>query len=197
MDTEKNLGIKEGTDQSPLLPTQEERQTEEERQEETGTEAEGGGEAGKETTKVDEMAGNEENKGDSEKEKKELEKTRINKQLFLQAWKKSLGCVADACALTHISESGFYLWKRTDPDFVRDLAATQLEIDEMVEGKLMRLIRREHPPSIRYYLDRRVGKFKPKSQTQIIPLDGNEVEFVDFSTDEEPNQPQQDETESQ
>jgi hypothetical protein len=119
------------------------------------------------TQKVEEIGQNpgifrvEEGKG-QQRTREEQGRTRIKKKLFLDMYYRTLGSISYTCRLTQIARSTYYEWMERDGEFRGSVEMTILMIQDEVEGRLMRLIRKGHPASIRYYLDRRHPNYMPR-----------------------------------
>jgi hypothetical protein len=104
-------------------------------------------------------------------ENKERESTKRNKDLFLDYYLENR--VIEAVAKkVGISSRQVRTWKKEDPEFLKRMEEVDRDRDELVEDVLMGLILLKHDgPSVRYYLDRLVPKFMPRSkmETEIKP----------------------------
>lgn len=80
------------------------------------------------------------------------EKTARNKARFLKAYEASLGNITAASNAIGIARTTYYLWRDTDPEFVKACEdAIELQKD-FVESQLMKLIRDGDSGSVRFYL---------------------------------------------
>jgi len=107
----------------------------------------------------------------NESEQKERETTTINKGLFLRFYKEQR-IKTTVCKKVGIAPYTFYDWMKNDPEFKQSIYKIDEDRNDMVEDILMGLIFAEHDgPSVRYYLDRRDGRYKPKSEMEnhLIP----------------------------
>jgi hypothetical protein len=117
-----------------------------------------------------------------EHRQEEQERTRIKKRLLVEAYQQTYGSISRACRMADISRSTYYEWVQNDPVFKKEIESSSQMIMDDVEGQLLRLIQKGHPPSIRYWLDRRHPKFKPHSKTEIeTSSQENKITFVDMS----------------
>lgn len=92
----------------------------------------------------------------------EAESTARNKARFLKAYTSSLMSVTKACEQANISRGIYYVWMKEDPAFKQAVIDAEESQGNIVEDALMDLIRERDPSSVRFYLDRRVPKYKPK-----------------------------------
>lgn len=88
------------------------------------------------------------------------------KQMFLFYYERSLGSILKSCKNSGIARSTFYNWMATDLDFKKAIQELEDRQIDFVENKLYELIVAGDGPSIRYYLDRRSDKWKPKKIMQ-------------------------------
>jgi len=121
-----------------------------------------------------------------EKRKEDQERTRIKKEMFLEALAKTLGDITDACKIIEINKKTYYEWMREDERFKDAVRQVHVEAIDDVKSIAIKLVRRAHPPTVRWWLQCKTEEFKPKSAVEVTP--GNAVVFEDMS------QPNDDET---
>ena len=100
---------------------------------------------------------------------KEQERTRINKNLFIENWVQHRGVVEVICTKLGLSKTQFYKWKKEDPEFVKRLKA----IDENAEDEGEDLLKwfafmKKDPTMLRFWLRANHSKYKLKITQEII-----------------------------
>lgn len=98
----------------------------------------------------------------NENENKEQYRTTAKKKLFLEIFGKTMGTITVACEKADIARETYYLWKNTDPDFVKRLNEVEMQRQEMVEDRVYKLIQQDDGPTIRWFLERTTDKYKSK-----------------------------------
>ena len=105
----------------------------------------------------------------TEEEKKEQERTRINKKLFLEMLPQCRGIIRLTCAKVGIGERTYYNWKEEDKEFAEEVSKQYLNLKERIRDVLLKKIMvEEDGPSVRYWLDRKDPEFMPKAKTEVI-----------------------------
>lgn len=105
----------------------------------------------------------------SEEVKKDQERTRINKQLFLEMLPQCRGIIRMTCAKIGIGERTYYDWRDNDPEFNEKVAKQYAHLKEEIRDVLLKKILVEADgPSVRYWLDRKDPEFMPKAKTEVI-----------------------------
>ena len=100
-----------------------------------------------------------------EPEREEQERTRIKKKLFFEHYASCEGVISLICRKIGIDNKTFYKWKNADPDFVTNLEKLRENLNDEVEDILMGLVKvKKDPTSVRYWLDRRNPKYRPKQE---------------------------------
>lgn len=99
---------------------------------------------------------------EGDQEKKEQERTRIKKLLFLGIYKKTLGSIKATCQKADISRDTFYDWFAQDQEFHKEVRSAWTEKLEDVEEELNKLILSGDGASVRYWLDRRHPLYMPR-----------------------------------
>lgn len=108
-------------------------------------------------------------KQEAEKKKKqEQERTKRKKKLFLDIYERSMGIITVGCQKAEIHRRTFYLWKETDPEFVKKLSEVAAQRNDEVEDGLFRKIKEQDGSSIRFYLERKHPAYKAKNTTEVI-----------------------------
>ncbi len=106
----------------------------------------------------------------SEEQKKEQERTRINKELFLQHFPECRGVVTRTCAVVGIkTTSTIYDWIDKDPQFAEAMKAQHAHLKQQIRDALLdKIFIEKDGPSIRYWLDRKDPEYMPKSKTESV-----------------------------
>ena len=113
-------------------------------------------------------------------EKQEQERTTIKKQMFLDTFVQSMGVITICCDKIGVSREIFYRWKREDNNFAEALDNIINQKNDVAEDLLWGLITiKKDPTSIRYYLDRRHPKYKPRSETEVVVGDRTLEDIID------------------
>lgn len=114
-----------------------------------------------------------------DQEREDQDRTRIKKKLFLEVLSETMGNIKQTCQTVDISRQTFYDWRHSDPDFRKALLDVEAGIIEDAEGVLGALIRRGDGPSVRFLLQTRSDKYKPKSRLEVIPGSADGLSFED------------------
>lgn len=101
-------------------------------------------------------------------ERKEQMRTENAKRRFLDAYSKNLGNVEKSCAAADVGRNTYYTWLKADPQFRVDVYNLEEQLCDIVEDKLKGLMDKDDPASLRYFLDRRHAKYKPKSEHEHV-----------------------------
>jgi hypothetical protein len=112
-------------------------------------------------------------------EKKEQERTRIRKQMFIQYFQKHFGIISKVCNDIGIERSTYYGWRKDDPEFAKKIREVEGERNDAVEDVLFLLIAQEDGPSVRFYLERRNPAYKQKTVNEVIPGDRTLEDLLD------------------
>jgi hypothetical protein len=114
----------------------------------------------------------------TDEEKKEQERTTINKGLFLKHFADHR--VADVvCKKIGIVFKTFWEWKKEDPEFAEAIRKIDEQRNDAVEDILLGLVFIKHDaPSVRYYLDRRHSGYKPHSSMEVEAGPGDAQETI-------------------
>lgn len=70
-----------------------------------------------------------------------MDRTEQHKKAMIEALKKSLGVVTDACKMAGVGRTQFYSWLKDDPEFNRNVESINEESLDFAETKLFELIR--------------------------------------------------------
>lgn len=101
--------------------------------------------------------------------KREQERTRINKELFLEYFAKMRGIVSATCEKTGINRTSFYEWKNEDKEFREALERITANRNDEVEDVLMEKIHREKDGHCTtFYLKSRHPNYKTKIIQEVI-----------------------------
>ena len=101
-------------------------------------------------------------------ERKEQMRTENAKKRFLDAYSKNLGSIEKSCAAADVGRRTYYDWLKADPQFRLDVYNLEEYLCDIVEDKLKNLMEKEDGSSLRYFLDRRSPKYKPKSEHEHV-----------------------------
>lgn len=124
----------------------------------------------KKLTKTDERK-------DISKKKKEQERTKIAKKLFIEMWGKYRGVISIICDKIDIARQTYYEWRDEDQQFAAAIQKANYNMLDEVEDMLMSKVFIERDgPSIRFFLERKHPAYKPKTETTLIP--GEKVEPI-------------------
>jgi hypothetical protein len=100
---------------------------------------------------------------------KEQERTRVNKELFLQYFGKNRGIISFTCAQVGIDRGTFYNWKNDDKEFREALEKVNANRNDDVEDVLMEKIHREKDGHCTtFYLKSRHPNYKTKIIQEVI-----------------------------
>lgn len=91
--------------------------------------------------------------------RKDQQRTKKQKKLFLFYYAQSSYIVALACKKTGIERSTYYRWLENDPGFAESVDSLQVWLNDEMEDALIQRARAGHGPSIRYWLDHRHPDF--------------------------------------
>lgn len=106
------------------------------------------------------------------KKRKEQERTKIAKKLFIEMWGKCRGIISIICDKLELSRQTYYEWRDEDPEFAEAVKKANYNMLEEVEDMLMyKVFVEKEGQSIRYFLDRKHPAYKPKSETVFVPGD--------------------------
>lgn len=101
--------------------------------------------------------------------KVEQERTRINKELFLEELPKCRGIIRLTCQKIGIGERTYYDWRDQDPEFMAEVNKQYINLNDKIKDVLLKkILVEEDGPSVRYYLDRKVAEFMPKAKSEIF-----------------------------
>lgn len=101
-------------------------------------------------------------------EKKEQERTKRAKELFLEAYASNMGSITASCASAMVERSTYYTWLKVDPIFRTDVYELDQSLLGHVEDALKEQISQKDGASIRYFLDRRHPEYKPKGTLDVV-----------------------------
>jgi hypothetical protein len=123
-------------------------------------------------------------KVDKTPERREQERTRIKKKLFLEYLAAAKGIITPVCEKVQISREMFYQWKEKDPEFAQAVGKVTAKMNEEVVDMLMAKIFIERDgPSIRFYLERKNPEFKAHTVTEIVTGERTLEDLFDESAD--------------
>lgn len=125
-------------------------------------------------------------------ERRVLERIRKTQRIFVEKYIQFKGRVQRTCDVVGIGRTTWWRWL-DDPVFKDQIELAQAAIREDVESKLMERIENDSPSCIRYWLDRRHPKYKPKSKVDMTsggkPLaTGNQITLVRYSEEKKEEQ---------
>ena len=106
-----------------------------------------------------------------EEDKKEQERTRVKKELFLNIFAKTLGSVTASCDKIGIERKTYYRWRNDDENFAMAINNCWARKLDDVEQQLNKKILSGDTSAIRYFLDRRHPSYMPKLKV-ITPNEG-------------------------
>lgn len=107
--------------------------------------------------------------------KKEREKTRVNKILFLENFVAGKGVVEKICEKIGIHKSTYYRWLEKDAVFVADLKKLQTRYNDEAEDVLRQLVfLKKDPGSVKFYLQSKHPDYKKRIINEIVPV-GNKT----------------------
>ncbi len=102
-----------------------------------------------------------------QQEKDEQERTTVLKKAVIEAMRKSLGVVTQACKIVDIDRSTYYAWYKTDEDFKRECDdCSEIALD-FAESKLYKQIDDNVPTSTIFFLKCRGKKRGYIEKTEI------------------------------
>jgi len=107
----------------------------------------------------------------SESDKKEQERTRIKKELFISFYKKLLGSIDATAEMAGINNDTYYDWMKKDPIFNRRIRECVNDKLNKVEQQMNKKILEGDSTMIRYFLDRKHPGYMPKIKV-VAPLAG-------------------------
>jgi len=84
--------------------------------------------------------------------KKERDKTKRLKALFLERYFKFTGNVSELCRQLKIDRGTYYLWMKKDKEFNQAIKDEQEGLIDFVESKLFNLINGKNPTAIIFFL---------------------------------------------
>lgn len=133
----------------------------------------------------------------TEEEKKEQERTTVNKKLFLEYFPKSNLHIGNTCKTIGIERQTYYNWMDADQEFndaVENVRKTMR--DEMEDVLIGLALVEKDGPSVRYWLDRKHPAYTPKSKVETYTgkktledlLDEHEEKENDDTTDTKENE---------
>lgn len=115
----------------------------------------------------------------TETDKKEQERTTINKRLVVENWIKLRGVVDAICEKVGISRETFYQWRRNDAEFRKKLEDIDKDAGDIGEDILRQLaFLKKDPGSLRFWLRANNPKYKLKVQTEIVSTGVTPQELV-------------------
>ena len=116
----------------------------------------------------------------TDEEKKEQERTRVNKALFLEYFHKNSLHVTNTCQKINIDRSTYYDWIDNDPEFAKAVEMVRRSMRDEVEDVLVGLVLlKKDPPSVRYWLDRKHPGYIPHSKTEVVVGDRTLEDLID------------------
>jgi hypothetical protein len=121
--------------------------------------------------------------------KKEQERTRIGKENFLKVYAITMGTITVACEKADIDRTTFYDWIKKDPVFREAVAKIDSHRVDMVEDRLFKLIQQDDGPSIRFFLERRSGRYQPKGKVEVVTGKRTLEDLLDEYADQHGNEP--------
>lgn len=106
------------------------------------------------------------------------ERTKKNKEKFLDALAKSLGIVAHACKAANVGRSTFYYWLGEDEEFrnrVEDIEDTTIDF---VESELLKRIREGNVPSTIFFLKCKAKNRGYVERQEVTGKDGEQLPTI-------------------
>jgi len=92
------------------------------------------------------------------KKKKTIEnysKREHKKELFLKAYRESLGNISKACEMAKVRRNTYYDWIKNDPGFREKVMEVDESFLDLAESVLLKKIRKEDLKAVIYFLDTR------------------------------------------
>jgi hypothetical protein len=90
-----------------------------------------------------------------------------NKKAMLLALEKSLGVVNSACLQVGVARQTHYNWLKQDDEYAKKVKEIQDIALDFVESKLYKLIQKESPAAVIFYLKTK-GKSRGYSQKKLL-----------------------------
>lgn len=114
--------------------------------------------------------------GPYDAERADQERTKIKKQMFLEAFERSAGMIGVAVGYAQIDRKTYYNWIDKDPTFALRCQEIVRINCGTVEDYLIKAIHREEPWAIGMYLRSKHPEYKPKAD---LNLNNNTKTFED------------------
>jgi hypothetical protein len=119
----------------------------------------------------------------TKKQREEQQRTRIAKEQFIRVFSKGLGIVSAVCEKIGIDRSTYYDWMEKDDAFAETIRTITSQRNDYVEDKLMSKIAGNDGASIRFYLERRHGNYKNKSEVHQYNAEKTLEDLLDEEAD--------------
>lgn len=104
----------------------------------------------------------------------ERESTRLKKELFINAYSEHF-TIELAIKAADIHRATYYRWKESDPEFTEKLIEIEKQRAEFIDSKIMKLVHKDDGPTIRWFAERTMEKYKAKKTLE------HQVSNLDFS----------------
>lgn len=118
--------------------------------------------------------------------KKERLSTKIRKEAFLQALKKSMGIITPALkTVGNLSPETVRQWREKDPDFARRMDECEMEQGDFVESKLLQCINEGDTSAIIFYCKTKLKKRGYTERNEVTGTDGKDLFPANEMTREE------------
>lgn len=101
-------------------------------------------------------------------ERKEQMRTENAKKRFLEAYSQNMCSITKSCAAADVGRTQYYEWMKVDHQFRLAVYNLEEQLCDIAEDKLKGLMDKEDASSLRYFLDRRSPKYKPKSEHEHV-----------------------------
>jgi transposase-like protein len=107
--------------------------------------------------------------------------TKINrKQAFLEAYKKSLFNISEACRAIGINRTTYYTWIEKYPKFKEELELAEKQMDDIAENSLYKNVKKGIQKAVEFYLtNRKKDKYSNNQNIEVtIPKVVKEVIYI-------------------
>ena len=116
--------------------------------------------------------------------------TKIHKkEAFLEAYKKSLFNISEACRNVGIDRRTYYTWLEKYPKFKEELEITEKEMDDIAESALYQNVKDKVEKAVEFYLtNRKKDKYSNTNKTELTGASGAPLTFIIEKSYEEEKQ---------
>ena len=117
------------------------------------------------------------------RKRKERESTKLNKKLFLEYYRKSMGSVMAISKKIGIERKTFYNWMRSDDEFRENYNEAKQDLLDDTEDALIHKIRKGDAGCIKFFLKSKHPDYKPSLKIEDIRPQTTFKDFMDAIND--------------